>query len=71
MVDMADTKLFDDVTDKRVLNKLIPIGSPHYVQMQALVIDIIVKELINCYKAKENKRTKYRYTADASLYVYA
>ena len=41
MVDMADTKLFDDVTDKRVLNKLIPIGSPHYVQMQALVIDII------------------------------
>ena len=41
MVDMADTKLFDDVTNKRVLNKLIPIGSPHYVQMQALVIDII------------------------------
>lgn len=41
MVDMADTKLFDDVTDKRVLNKLIPIGSPHYVQMQALVIYII------------------------------
>ena len=31
----------------------------------------IVKELINCYKAKENKRTKYRYNADASLYVYA
>ena len=31
----------------------------------------IVKELINCHKAKENKRTKYRYTADASLYVYA
>ena len=31
----------------------------------------IVKELINYYKAKENKRTKYRYNADASLYVYA
>ena len=36
-----------------------------------IVVDSIVKELINCYKAKENKRTKYRYTADASLYVYA
>ncbi|WP_299069724.1 hypothetical protein [uncultured Psychrobacter sp.] len=38
---MADTKAFVDVTDRRVLDKLVPVGSPHYVQMQALVIDII------------------------------
>jgi len=38
---MAHTKLFGDVTDRRVLNKLVPVGSPHYLQMQALVIDII------------------------------
>ena len=39
--------------------------------IKALSQFTIVKELINCYKAKENKRTKYRYNADASLYVYA
>lgn len=38
---MADTKAFVDVTDRRVLDKIVPVGSPHYVQMQALVIDII------------------------------
>ncbi|MGP5174321.1 hypothetical protein [Psychrobacter immobilis] len=38
---MAHTKLFGDVTDRRILNKLVPVDSPHYLQMQALVIDII------------------------------
>ncbi|MGM8899429.1 MULTISPECIES: hypothetical protein [unclassified Psychrobacter] len=38
---MADTKAFVDVTDRRVLDKIVPVGSPHYVQMQALVIDIV------------------------------
>ena len=41
MVYMADTKAFVDVTDRRVLDKIVPVGSPHCVQMQALVIDII------------------------------
>ena len=41
MVYMADTKAFVDVTDRRVLDKIVPVGSPHYVQMQALVIDIV------------------------------
>ncbi|MGP4963806.1 hypothetical protein [Psychrobacter celer] len=38
---MADTKAFVDVTDRRVLDKLVPVGSPYYGQMQALVINII------------------------------
>ena len=38
---MSQTKLFNDVTDSRVLNKLIPIGSLHHIQMRQLVIDVI------------------------------
>ncbi|OXL24659.1 hypothetical protein [Psychrobacter sp. DAB_AL32B] len=38
---MSQTKLFDDVTVRRVLDKLIPIDSPHYMQMHALVAHII------------------------------
>ena len=38
---MGHTKLFNDVTDRRVLDKLIPIGSPHHIQMSQLVIDVI------------------------------
>ena len=38
---MGHTKLFNDVTDRRVLNKLIPIGSPHHIQMRQLIIDVI------------------------------
>lgn len=38
---MSQTKLFNDVTDRQVLNKLIPIGSPHHIQMRQLVIDVI------------------------------
>ena len=38
---MGHTKLFHDVTDRRVLDKLIPIDSPHHIQMSQLVIDVI------------------------------
>ena len=38
---MSQTKLFDNVTTRRVLDKLIPIDSPHYIQMHALVVHII------------------------------
>ena len=38
---MADTKLFVNVTDRRVLDKLIPAGSPHYSQIRELVVHII------------------------------
>ena len=38
---MGHTKLFNDVTDKRVLDKLIPIDSPHHIQMSQLMIDLI------------------------------
>ena len=38
---MGHTKLFNDVTDRRVLDKLIPIDSPHHIQMSQLMIDVI------------------------------
>ena len=38
---MGHTKLFNDVTDRRVLDKLIPIDSPHHIKMSQLVIDVI------------------------------
>lgn len=38
---MSQTKLVDNVTARRVLDKLIPIDSPHYIQMHALVVHII------------------------------
>jgi len=38
---MSQTKLFDDVTTRRVLDKLIPTDSLHNVQMRQLVIDVI------------------------------
>ena len=38
---MGHTKLFHDVTNRRVLGKLIPIDSPHHIQMSQLVIDVI------------------------------
>lgn len=38
---MGHTKLFHDVTERRVLDKLIPIDSPHHIQMSQLVIDVI------------------------------
>lgn len=38
---MADTKAFVDVTDRRVLDEIVPVSSPYYGQMQALVINII------------------------------
>ncbi|MCG3858070.1 hypothetical protein [Psychrobacter sp. Ps2] len=38
---MTHTKLLNGVIDMRVLNKLIPIGSPHHIQMRQLVIDVI------------------------------
>ncbi|MFT5451574.1 MAG: hypothetical protein ACI9N9_001060, partial [Enterobacterales bacterium] len=38
---MEHTKLFNDVTDRRVLDKLIPIDSPHHIQMSQLMIDLI------------------------------
>ena len=38
---MGHTNLFHDVTDRRVLDKLIPIDSPHHIQMSQLVIDVI------------------------------
>lgn len=38
---MCHTKLFHDVTNRRVLGKLIPIDSPHHIQMSQLVIDVI------------------------------
>ena len=38
---MGHTKLFNEVIDRRVLDKLIPIDSPHHIQMSQLVIDVI------------------------------
>ena len=38
---MGHTKLLHDVTDRRVLDKLIPIDSPYHIQMSQLVIDVI------------------------------
>lgn len=38
---MGHTKLFNDVIDRRVFDKLIPVGSPHHIQMSQLVIDVI------------------------------
>lgn len=38
---MSQTKLFDDVTTRQVLDKLIPIDSPHHLQIRQLVIDAI------------------------------
>lgn len=38
---MGHTNLFHDVTDRRVLDKIIPIDSPHHIQMSQLVIDVI------------------------------
>ena len=38
---MGHTKLFNKVTDRRVLDKLIPIDSLHHIQMSQLVIDVI------------------------------
>ena len=38
---MSQNKLFDDVTTRRVLNKLIPTDSPHYMKMHALVVHVI------------------------------
>lgn len=38
---MDRTKLFNDVTTKRVLDKLIPVDSPHQLQIRQLAIDII------------------------------
>ena len=38
---MGRTKLFNDVIDRRALDKLIPIDSPHHIQMSQLVIDVI------------------------------
>ena len=63
----------DRVNNVTITNSLSML-QPQFYEAQyknSFNIDSIVKELINCYKAKENKRTKYRYNADASLYVYA
>ena len=38
---MGHTKLFNDVIDRRALDKLIPTDSPHHIQMSQLVIDVI------------------------------
>lgn len=38
---MSQTKLFDDVTTRQVLDKLIPTDSPHQLQIRQLVIDVI------------------------------
>ena len=38
---MGHTKLFNDVIDRRALDKLIPIDSPHHIQMSQLVIGVI------------------------------
>ena len=38
---MVHTKLFNEVIDRRVFDKLIPIDSPHHIQMSQLVIDVI------------------------------
>ena len=38
---MVHTKLFNEVIDRRVFDKLIPVGSPHHIQMSQLVIDVI------------------------------
>lgn len=38
---MGHTRLFNDVTDRRVLDKLIPMDSPHHIQMSQLMIDVI------------------------------
>ncbi|MGP5543289.1 hypothetical protein ACTXMH_12190 [Psychrobacter celer] len=38
---MSQTKLFDDVTTRRVLDKLIPVDSPHQLQIRQLAINVI------------------------------
>ncbi|WP_350557537.1 hypothetical protein [Psychrobacter sp. CAL346-MNA-CIBAN-0220] len=38
---MVHTKLFNEVIDRRVFDKLIPIDSPHHIQMRQLVMDVI------------------------------
>ena len=38
---MVHTKLFNEVIDRRVFDKLIPVGSPHHIQMSQLMIDVI------------------------------
>ena len=38
---MGHTKLFNEVIDRRVFDKLIPVGSLHHIQMSQLVIDVI------------------------------
>ncbi|WP_296245590.1 MULTISPECIES: hypothetical protein [unclassified Psychrobacter] len=38
---MNRTKLFNDVTTNRVLDKLIPVDSPHQLQIYQLAIDVI------------------------------
>lgn len=38
---MEHTKLFNKVIDRRVFDKLIPVGSPHHIQMSQLVINVI------------------------------
>lgn len=38
---MSQTKSFDDVTTRRVLDKLIPLDSPHQLQIRQLAINVI------------------------------
>jgi len=38
---MGHTELFNDVIDRQALDKLIPIDSPHYMKMHALVVHVI------------------------------
>ena len=38
---MSQTKSFDDVTTRQVLDKLIPVDSPHQLQIRQLVINVI------------------------------
>lgn len=38
---MGHTKLFNEVIDRRVFDKLILVGSPHHIQMRQLVMDVI------------------------------
>lgn len=38
---MSHTKIFNNAIDEQVLNKLIPLDSPHHIQMRQLVIDVI------------------------------
>ena len=55
---MGHTKLFNDVTDTRVLDKLIPIDSPHHIQMSQLMIDVIslVPDDESNHSARKNRR---------------